>query len=119
MEFGLCADCGLGFDLLLTHFLLLLVTALPYAVLRSQFDLSPPQFTFIPPEMRRFPQPMLNNIVASLQPAAENCAYCKAAALYSAVRCRSCGTPHHRDCFRLHGGCSVYGCGGKSMRSVA
>ena len=26
------------------------------------------------------------------------------------VRCASCGTPHHRDCWGFVGGCSIYGC---------
>ena len=26
------------------------------------------------------------------------------------VRCASCGTPHHRDCWGFIGGCSIYGC---------
>jgi len=28
-----------------------------------------------------------------------------------AVRCRTCGTPHHAECFRYVGRCAVYGCG--------
>jgi hypothetical protein len=27
------------------------------------------------------------------------------------VYCRICDTPHHRDCWRYFGGCSVYACG--------
>lgn len=28
-----------------------------------------------------------------------------------AVFCRSCKTPHHRDCWQYYGSCSTYGCG--------
>jgi hypothetical protein len=27
------------------------------------------------------------------------------------VYCRSCKTPHHRDCWHYYGACSTYGCG--------
>lgn len=27
------------------------------------------------------------------------------------VQCRQCDTPHHHECWRFHGGCSIYGCG--------
>jgi hypothetical protein len=30
----------------------------------------------------------------------------------TALACRDCGTPHHDDCWKFTGGCSVYGCGG-------
>lgn len=48
---------------------------------------------------------------------ARHCAYCKEPfqALLPVVLCSSCGTPHHSECFRLHGGCAVFGC----RRSVA
>lgn len=29
----------------------------------------------------------------------------------AALACRSCGTPHHKDCWEFTGVCSVYGCG--------
>ncbi len=32
------------------------------------------------------------------------------------LACRSCGTPHHKDCWEFAGSCSVYGCG--STRST-
>ena len=31
----------------------------------------------------------------------------------SVVFCRSCKTPHHRDCWHYYGACSTYGCGQK------
>jgi hypothetical protein len=30
------------------------------------------------------------------------------------IICASCRTPHHRDCWEYVGGCSIYGCNGKS-----
>jgi hypothetical protein len=41
-----------------------------------------------------------------------NCAYCKESILDgSAVAfCGRCNTPHHRECFDLNRGCSVFGC---------
>ncbi|HZL87006.1 MAG TPA: RING finger protein [Pirellulaceae bacterium] len=35
------------------------------------------------------------------------------------VYCRSCKTPHHRDCWTYGGGCSTYGCGEKKFVSKA
>jgi len=42
----------------------------------------------------------------------KRCAYCKELLLQEdAVQyCQSCGTPHHKECFELNGGCTVYGC---------
>ena len=30
------------------------------------------------------------------------------------VRCSTCKTPHHRDCWEFVGGCSIFGCKGKT-----
>jgi Prokaryotic RING finger family 1 len=40
------------------------------------------------------------------------CAYCKEllSESDSVQYCQWCGTPHHKECFELNGGCTVYGC---------
>lgn len=35
------------------------------------------------------------------------------------VRCSACKTPHHEDCWRFVGGCSIYGCQGKQSTPIA
>ncbi|MEK6235743.1 MAG: DUF3137 domain-containing protein, partial [Planctomycetales bacterium] len=35
----------------------------------------------------------------------------------NAAVCRSCKTPHHRDCWQYYGACSIYGCGGRKFTS--
>ncbi|HSP06051.1 MAG TPA: hypothetical protein VLR94_02690, partial [Acidobacteriota bacterium] len=102
MQFGLYNDCcGFGIDDILRHWIMSLLLAWPYALVRFQLRHADSlQFTLIPLEMRRFPHPVLNNILARPQLAMEHCAYCKAPATESAaVRCLNCRTPHHRECF--------------------
>lgn len=41
------------------------------------------------------------------------CKVCGEAITGPAVRCASCKTPHHRDCWEFVGACSIYGCQGK------
>ena len=31
------------------------------------------------------------------------------------VRCARCQTPHHRDCWKYNGKCSIYACGGSTF----
>jgi hypothetical protein len=38
------------------------------------------------------------------------CAICRGELSGDVVRCASCRTPHHRECFRFVGTCSVYAC---------
>ena len=46
------------------------------------------------------------------------CPYCRAPFSSDAiVRCRSCGTAHHRICWQRHHRCSVYGCHGSNLHS--
>jgi hypothetical protein len=41
----------------------------------------------------------------------ETCPYCREAIEGpDAIRCPSCGTPHHKACFGENGGCTVFGC---------
>ena len=35
------------------------------------------------------------------------------------IYCRRCGTPHHRECFRYAGACSIYACGSRQYRFKA
>jgi hypothetical protein len=44
-----------------------------------------------------------------------NCGVCGEAVTANLVRCRRCEAPHHRDCWDFVGGCSIYGCGCKSV----
>jgi hypothetical protein len=39
-----------------------------------------------------------------------NCPYCRSALPDWDNSCPRCNTPHHRNCWSQHGGCSVYGC---------
>lgn len=115
----MCSDCGTGMaDILIFYVLGLFLTA-PYAILR--YMLSPadlPATTFLPLEMMRCRFPAAQLCHRPL-PSTEHCAFCKApAGIPGAVHCRSCGSPHHKECFRLHGGCSVYGCNGKTFQLV-
>ena len=36
----------------------------------------------------------------------------------SVVFCQQCRTPHHGDCWKYYGACSVYGCGCKALARV-
>src|ERR1700743_3189009 len=45
------------------------------------------------------------------------CPYCRmafeegeAATVPPKIFCTACGTPHHEDCYRENGGCTVFGC---------
>ncbi len=39
------------------------------------------------------------------------CQICGELIEHDQVNCRSCQTPHHRDCWEYYGACSTYGCG--------
>jgi hypothetical protein len=41
------------------------------------------------------------------------CKVCGDPIVEEAVRCDTCLTPHHRDCWEFVGSCSIYGCKGK------
>lgn len=47
--------------------------------------------------------------------AAPHCIVCGEALLVDLVSCRSCRTPHHKDCWQYFGGCATYACGGKQF----
>lgn len=44
------------------------------------------------------------------------CPVCLGPVSSNVVFCRRCGTPHHRDCFRYAGRCSIYACRGRQYR---
>lgn len=46
-----------------------------------------------------------------------NCQVCGDAITDQMVICRSCRTPHHRECWKYYGACSTYGCGQKTFRA--
>lgn len=47
-----------------------------------------------------------------------NCPYCfSELTAAEAVACRTCDTPLHADCARLHGGCVTLGCPGTRFRA--
>ncbi len=46
---------------------------------------------------------------------APHCIVCGEALTRDLVSCRSCKTPHHRDCWQYFGGCATYACGGKQQ----
>jgi hypothetical protein len=61
--------------------------------------------TFLPDSMK-----------TSDQAAGSNAAVCRVCGEEFAgkvVVCRTCRTPHHRDCWQYFGGCATYGCGGR------
>lgn len=39
------------------------------------------------------------------------CRICGEPVTHAAAICRRCKTPHHRECWRYYGACSIYGCG--------
>ena len=43
------------------------------------------------------------------------CQVCGSALGPDRVRCRKCGTPHHRECWLYNGGCSTFACGEKKF----
>ena len=45
--------------------------------------------------------------------ATPHCIVCGEALTSDLVTCRSCRTPHHRECWQYFGGCATYACGGK------
>jgi hypothetical protein len=46
------------------------------------------------------------------------CPFCRSTVSKEAiVRCRSCGTAHHRTCWQRHHRCSIYGCHGSCPQS--
>ena len=45
--------------------------------------------------------------------AAPHCVVCGEPLTADLVSCRSCRTPHHRECWQYFGGCATYACGGK------
>lgn len=49
-----------------------------------------------------------------------HCAYCKEEMTNESeiTHCLQCGTPHHRECFDLNAGCSVFGCTSKRREEV-
>ena len=46
----------------------------------------------------------------------KDCPVCREALAGRVVFCRACGTPHHRDCWRYVGKCSMFGCTGTRTR---
>ena len=47
--------------------------------------------------------------------AVPHCIVCGEALRTDLVSCRSCRTPHHKDCWQYFGGCATYACGGKQF----
>ena len=48
---------------------------------------------------------------------ASHCPVCSGALVKRVVYCLACGAPHHRDCWRYVGRCSMFGCSGTRIRS--
>ena len=46
---------------------------------------------------------------------APHCIVCGEPLATDLITCRSCRTPHHRDCWQYFGGCATYACGGKQF----
>lgn len=44
-----------------------------------------------------------------------HCIVCGEPLTADIVTCRSCRTPHHRECWQYFGGCATYACGGKQF----
>jgi hypothetical protein len=51
-------------------------------------------------------------------PAAQRCPFCRREfdEADERVRCASCATPHHGECWIEHGSCTLFGCGSKDLR---
>jgi hypothetical protein len=41
-----------------------------------------------------------------------NCPVCGSELDRDVVWCRTCSTPHHRECWRFNRGCAAFACGG-------
>lgn len=52
-------------------------------------------------------------------PADARCLICRHALAGDIVTCARCRTPHHRECFRFVGTCSIYACGSRERRRAA
>lgn len=50
---------------------------------------------------------------------APHCIVCGESLTTDLISCRSCRTPHHRDCWQYFGGCATYACGGKQFSPKA
>ncbi len=48
------------------------------------------------------------------EPSGGHCPVCGALMQDGVVRCSSCRTPHHRECWTYIGTCSMYACGGRT-----
>lgn len=46
-------------------------------------------------------------------PLAAPCPYCGTRDHEPVLRCHTCGVPHHAECWRENGGCTVYACAGR------
>jgi hypothetical protein len=44
------------------------------------------------------------------------CPFCKSTADFTLVRCSSCRTQYHQECWKENHGCSVYGCEGMMIK---
>ena len=51
----------------------------------------------------------------SPEPSGGLCPVCGSLMETGIVRCSSCRTPHHRECWNYIGACSTYACGGKTL----
>lgn len=47
------------------------------------------------------------------------CLVCRSQLDGQIIYCASCHTPHHRECFRYAGACSVYACRAREYRQAA
>ena len=51
-------------------------------------------------------------------PAVQRCPFCRREfdAADERVRCATCATAHHGECWREHGSCTLFGCGSQDLR---
>lgn len=126
---------GLGLDVRETGRLLesfVVVDSITVWTHRNQFhaqavlnSLAPPQLAHWFELMDKFYHLLAAETEAGIQfgaiqheePVVATCQVCGLPpATHDSVHCRTCGAPHHRDCWDYNGGCAIYGCREKDTR---
>ena len=58
-------------------------------------------------------------VIGSDSEAEQHCQICGEAIREDHVRCSSCDTPHHEDCWQYYGECATFGCPSKTYQRVS
>lgn len=85
-------------------------------IINARFDLSPKEISYSNEEIAD-PTGIEFKDPKPIEPAVASCAVCGELLVGQIVMCKRCETPHHKDCWKYLGKCSVYGCGGRYSRN--